>query len=72
MLFFILTILYGDMSILALTQTHIIAAFLINQSITGFVNVAVNSKSATMMIQRRRIAMVNQRRVEKDVPSVNT
>ena len=45
-------------------------ALLINQPITGFVCVAINSLQVTTTIQRCRVAMVNKRRVEKDVPRV--
>jgi len=40
----------------------------INQSITGFMYIygAINSLPVTATLQRRRVAMVNRRRVEKD------
>jgi len=43
----------------------------INQSITGFRYGALYSLPVTEMIQRRRVAMINRRRIEKDVPSVS-
>jgi len=40
------------------------------QSITGFIYGTINLSPVTATMQRRQVAMVNRRRVEKDVPSV--